>query len=480
MTDTENAFIYDAANELIVIGAAITDGKLRRELVHRLSSDEFLVPVHAPIWRALRSMADSGLDYTPEAARRLVLDEGGDEEAVDYLESLDARVPENLEWHLNTLEWDATRCRILKGSVPELLRILKDPKATSADVVTSARAVTRGLEGGGRRHMHRPAELHRQYRSEIAARRARRNVYPLGANAFDKNLTEGFMPGRTTVSAGLPGAGKSTVWLAFAIMLAKLGRRPMYCAWEMEAESLLDVSVAHLTRIELRRIVQGDLSDEEAARIEKATRWVLKKVRFMGNPFFGKSSRGKPSNERNLDLLEGYIAESGCDVIIYDLWERCLAWRKPDDVAGALYRMQAMHTEYGVHGVVVQQLLLKDVEKRADKRPTRESIKGSGAYVEVADLIFGIHREGQFKNIEDETVETICLKQRKGKPNWSIRWKWNGSTCYLGEPSEVSYDPGLENAAGDGDISDTDSINSKKSGKNSTRVRKPQKIGRRE
>lgn len=454
MVDTSNTFIYDAANEILVLQAAIADAEIRRKLVHRLSPDEFLVPVHAPIWKALRVLSDKALDYSEDTIRRLVLDEGADEEAATYIAELVPGVPPNLDWHLETMAWDATRARVLKGPVPELLSVLKDPKATPGDVTSAARAIGKALEGGGRRFMRRPEELYRNYRAEIAARRAHRNVFPLGATPFDKNLSEGFAPGRTTVTAGLPGAGKSTVWFAFAILLVKLGRKVLYGAWEMDPESLLDVGVAHMTGLPLTRIIQGELADHETDRVNKAARWIASRIRFMDNAFFAEQGKGKkPSNERNLDILEGYLAESGCDVVIYDLWQRMLPWRKPDDVEGALYRLQHIHREYGIHGVVVHQLLLKDVEKRADKRPTRESIKGTGAYTEVADLVIGIYRPAQFKAVEDNTVETICLKQRKGRANWSIRWKWDGATCYVGDPEEIPYDPGLENSAELGDIS---------------------------
>lgn len=472
MTDTASAFIYDAANELLVLGAAKADAEIRRKLVHVLSPDEFLVPGHGIMWKSLRVASDSNLEASPETMRRLILDEGGDEEAAAYFAELEVAVPENLDWHISTMAWDATRARTLKGPVPELLRVLKDPKATPGDVTSSARAVGRALEGGGRRYMRRPEELYRNYRAEIAARRAHRNVFPLGATPFDKNLTEGFMPGRTTVTAGLPGAGKSTVWVAFAILLAKLGRRVLYGAWEMDPESLLDVGCAHMTGIPLTRIVQGELADHEAARVNKAARWIASRIIFMDNAFFHREGKGKrPTNDRNLDILEGYLAESGANVVIYDLWVRMLPWRKPDDVEGALYRIQQIHREYGIHGVILHQLLVKDVEKRADKRPTRESIKGSGAFTEVPDLVIGIYRAAQFKAVEDNTVETICLKQRKGRANWAVRWKWDGATCYVGDAEEIPYDPGLENSAELGDIS---SISS--GGKSGSK----QKIGARE
>lgn len=468
--------VYDATNEIIVIGATKGNAHWRKTLVHQLATDEFLVPGHAPIWQALRRACDEGLEPTVEVMRRLISDAGGDDKAVEHYQAIEAKIPENLDWHIKTMRWDATRARSMTGVVPELIKSIKDATAVQGDVLSQARSLVRALEGSGRRHMGRPAETYRSYQAELAARRANRNVYPLGHEAFDKNLTEGFMPRRTTVTAGLPGSGKSTTWIAIAIMLAKLGRRPMYCAWEMDTESLLDVGCSHMTGVPLVKIVQGTLDDDEAQRVDRASRWILSRIKFMGNPFHDEAKKGKkPSNERNLDLLEGYLAEAACDVVVYDLWERMLPWRKPEDVTGALYRMQNIHDEYNLHGVIVQQLTLKDVEKRADKRPTREAIKGTGAYVEVADLIFGIHREAQFKNVEDSGIETICLKQRKGKPNWSVRWEWRGESCFVGNPKEVSYDPGLENQADGGDFAQTEPGAIK-----STPKQPRHKIGRRE
>jgi replicative DNA helicase len=453
-TTTKPEFVVDAVNEILVLSAAKsdTDPKLRKRLVHQLSSDQFFVPMHGIIWRALREIADRALVLSPDVARQFILANGGDSEAADYFDSLASDVSENLDFHIETLQWDATRAGVIKGAVPKIIQALQDPKATQDEVMTAARSLARSLEGGARRYMARPAETYNDYLAEIAARRIKRNLFPLGAAPFDKNLTEGFMPGRTTVTAGLSGAGKSTVWIAFAIMLAKLGRRVLWCCWEMDKKSVLDVAVTHMTRLNLRDVVQGKLSDEDTKRVAQATKWLVQHISFMDNPFIGSDESKKPSNARNLDVLEGYLSESGCHVAIYDLWERMLAWTKPDDVTKALYRMQHIHKEYGLHGVIVQQLRLKDVENRADKRPTREAIKGVGSFVEVADLIFGIHREGQFKNVEDCFSETICLKQRKGVANWSIRWNWDGAKCGVYSPIEVPYDPGLENAAEIGDI----------------------------
>lgn len=473
-----NEFVYDAANEALVLRAAIAmaqseETEIRKQfraLIHSISADEFLVAQHSTLWRVLRQVSDKNLEYSPEIIRQLAIGEPTplQEQHIEELECT-AEVSSNIDWHVETLRWDATRARVMKGSLPDLVADLTDPRVTVERAVSSARAVTRALEGGGgRRFIRRPDEMSSVYKATLAKRREAGNFFPCGFSAIDDLMSEGFMPTKTAIITGLSGSGKSTFAARLAINLARLGRRPLMCAWEMGAASTLDLMCAMMTGIQLDTIVKGTYTGDELRRLEKACDWLNHRIRFMENAFFsqvasdtGRGKRERRSNDRNLDILEGYIAESGCDVVIMDLFDRLLADQSPDAVTDALYRQQNMHVEYNVHGTLLTQLRLKDVEKRPDKRPTRESIKGVGTFVEVPDLILGIHRDAQFKDVPDNTLEAICLKQRKGKLNWAVRFGWDGATCSITGGEQVPYNPGLESAYDDGDIVDPAAIRTK-------------------
>lgn len=450
--------VYDAILERTILCAALADAKTRDALTRSIAPDEFLVSEHSPLWRGLRAMTDRQLAPDPLSLRRFVAEEG--EVADAYIAGLEAEaeVPPNLAHLVETLRWDATRARTIRGAVPELIRELRDPKAKPETVAIAARAVLRAVErGGGGGGVRRGEELARSYRAEIRTRVAQGNFWSLGMGAaMDARLTEGAMPKRTCVVAGLSGSGKST-WVAnMAVRLARQDRRVLLGCWEMDPDSYLDLMVASVTRIELKRVVNGSLTPEEVGRIEKAIDWLTSRIRFMPNPFYRSERQqkggGRKTNDRNLDLLEGHIAESGCDVGVWDLWERLLVDISYDGVTSALFAQQNMHERYNIWGVIVSQLRGKDVERRADKRPTRDGIKGTGAYVEVADLILGIHREAQFKRVPDDSIEAICLKQRKGEPNWAVAHDWSGAQALVsGDGREVAFDPGLEASAEFGD-----------------------------
>jgi hypothetical protein len=478
MRGVNEDIVYDTMNERVVIGAAIAaDTEKRRELMRSISADELLVPQHAAIWRSLKVFVDRNMEYDGDILRRFIRDEVPefDDHIVDVLEA-SAELPTNLDWRVGTLRWDAARSRIAKGPLVDLVTKIRDPKAEPEHVAGAARSLLRALEGGyDRKYMRRPEELSRVYKADIAARRASGNFYPFGYSAMDARLTEGSMPRKLCTIVGLSASGKSTFSCDFAIRLARGGRKVLYCAWEMGSESTMDIMVSSMTRIELTRLVQGSITPEEQARVEKVTDFITTRIKFMDNAFFdpvhrrGKREFGERLNDRALDLLEGYIAESGCDVVVMDLWERCLWDLSYDGVTAALYRQQQMAKDLNFYGVIVHQLRLKDVETRKDKRPTRESIKGTGAFVEVVDQIFGVHRDAQFKAVPDDSIEVMCMKQRKGKSNWAVRFDWDPERALVSGGKEVPYDPGLESADQfGGEASDFNEIRSAKRGRRRT------------
>lgn len=445
---------YDAGNELAVLRACIGDRESRKRLVRQLTSADFLAPGNAVLFASLKRLENDNLVYDPEIMRRFVREEGGELEG-SYLREIErtAGVPDNLKWCVATLKWDATRARVLQGPLAQLVDMVVDPKASAELVAAKARSVGKALEvstGGGA--LCNADELARSYIADLSVRVVSKKTYPIGFDIMESHLTEGMKPGRTIVVAGLSGSGKSTLMGEFLLRQARIGRHPLYCAWEMEPSSMIDVLISSVTGIALDRIVKGNLTPEEQNQLGNATKWVTANIHFMDYPFghrretaqSGGKYQRKESNDDRLDILEGLIAESGADLIVYDLWERLLCDLSYEGVTKALYRTQAIHKEFAVCGVIVHQLRGKDVEKRADKRPTREAIKGVGAFVEVADLILGIHREGHLKNVPDDTIELICLKQRKGRANWATRFSWHPEVCRIRGGEEVSYDPGLD------------------------------------
>src|ERR1019366_9539177 len=71
-------------------------------------------------------------------------------------------------------------------------------------------------------------------------------------------------------------------------------------------------------------VAERRLSPEDKVTIEEKMHELLKGIVMMSNPFQKVSSGQKPSNERNLDLVQQHVVDSGCNVWFADLWDRCI------------------------------------------------------------------------------------------------------------------------------------------------------------
>ncbi len=447
--ESDLAIPVDPINEQAVIAAAMVDAEARAALVRRVRADHFLAPQHRAIWAGIADLEARGL--VPDRAA-LARTGGVDVEYLDEVSGLAPSSAPNLALHVDALLWDKQRALAVEGPIRDLLEAIRDPRHAPDRVRAVARRVAESLSGHGvGRHLHDPSEVVRTQVLELRARMAGKRRYPYGVQGLDNDenneprMVPGAAPGQVTVLTAVSGGGKSVMAAHIALGLARQRRRVLYGAWEMRGGMTLEL----LTCISLgwsRSALQlGKLDEQSLATFERTMREIAKWVRFMRNPFFQRGS-GKPSNERNLDLIEEHIAVSRAEVFIADLWARCLVRSDPEEEALALTRQQAMLEELSVHGVLLQQQRLKDIEQRADKRPTREGIKGSGAWVEIADTGIGTNRPALWKRVEDNTLEAIVLKQRYGRWPLAVEFDWDADKGMISNGRTVDYErPGEAN-----------------------------------
>lgn len=449
----EEVIQHDAVNEAVVVAAALADEGARNNLLGKHRPDHFFAQEHADAWRGMLELKRKGLAFDLAALQQVAKVD------VEYLEQL-ARtrpdLPENLDFHSDRLLWDHARLTAASGPVSALVRELRNPLAEPDRVRALARQVSTSFDGYQERSFLRdPGELVRDQMYEIRARLTGRTSYSYGIDRLDyyetpsasghpiRRMIPGAAPGQVTVITGTPGAGKTTVTARVALGLARNKRRVLYGAWEvddgMSLELMACMSCGFDRSMVLSPTPERQLSEEQLAMLEARMRSISRWVRFLENPF-NKRRGEKRSNDRALDAVHGYIADSGCDVFIADLWKRCLSETKPEEEEQALIRQQAIAEETKTHHILVQQQRSKDVEQRADKRPTREGIKGSGAWTEVPDTILGVHRPALWKNITDNVLEIDVLKQRWGKWPQAIEFDWDGDTGLISGGVTVPYD----------------------------------------
>jgi replicative DNA helicase len=438
---------HNLSNEQVVIGAALCSTEQRSKMLRLITSDFFFSREHREIWKIIHELERRKLDYDAATVQQLF-----GEQSISLMEAiLDARpeVPTNVEHHVESLIWDKARLTTASGPLAKLVEKIASPATQPEELRAIAKQVETSLgDYGSRRFLRAPEELIRQQVDEIKARVGGQRSYPFGINGLDyfdtetcenRRMVPGAAPGKVTVLTGLSGAGKSAVAASMILSLARLGRRIAVGAWEMGAGMSLELLACLDTNITREQASQGRLQPEDIVRLEESMHKLSMVVRFIELPF-RRTTNERSSNARNLDIVHGYVADCGADVFVADLWERCLVNTDVEEEKQALFRQQAMAEEMGIHAILLAQQRLKDVEQRPDKRPTREGIKGSGAWTEIADTILGVHRPALWSRVEDTTLEIIVLKQRYGKWPLAIEFDWNPNSGAITGGRDVMLD----------------------------------------
>lgn len=403
----------DVVNEQALILAALADKGAREQLADRLSPDLFSGDRHGLIWNAVVEMRRQGLDYSPEVVQRLT----GSEEAALYCERLvgDRRgPPANLRHHVDLLYWDRGRVEAARGPLPLLLKAFQDPTKPPEQVRKLADDFAAALaqRGAFRRYIRDPEAL----AAEAEAFHGMRVPYGIdGLDDYengDPRIVLGASPGKITVVTALSGSGKSQFCRALALGQAAMGRRVAYGAWEMGSGTMLALMACSTLGLDRTALVAGTFSPEEKRLHRDEIHRLKSLVRFFDRPM----ARGeRRDNDAVLDDVHGMLLDFGCDVVIFDLWHRGFRFRYPEEEADALDRMQAIADATGVHCVLAAQQRLKDIENRTEPKPTREGNKGSAAWVECADTMFGVHLPHLWKPVPPTIMEILVLKQRYGK-----------------------------------------------------------------
>jgi replicative DNA helicase len=438
----------DSANEGFVIGYLASDSVLFGRFAREIVSEHFAARENREAWDALLAMHRQKLEFTPAAIEV----KAGAAVARHIAEMADAvaGAPHNVDWHVRTLIFDSARMRAARTTVPALVDGLKDPTADADKMRTLARAVLTTFTGfEDRKYLVVPEPMIERQIADIRAR-ANRSAWGYGIDSLDfyekkdngeivRRMNPGPERGQVTVVTGVSGGGKTTVTSNIVLGLRRVRRKVLYGAWEMNAGTSLELLATIDLGFSRSRVRDGIVTEKQLDALRDRMHELSEDVLFLDNPFQRTGGDKRKSNDYNLDKLQSYILESGADVFIGDLWKRCLTDASTDAEEDALYRQQAMAHDGNYHAILLQQQRLKDVEQRPDKRPTREGIKGSGAWVEVADTIIGCNRPSLWKDIPDDTLELIILKQRYGAWPLVVEFDWDADRGKISDGRSLAY-----------------------------------------
>jgi replicative DNA helicase len=445
---------FDTTNEQVILAAMLVHKGVRKGLCRRFrDAVPFSDKLHTMLFGALVAMNEEGLEFDPATVQAYT-----DAECAEYALQLVERrpeVPPNLEHHVLLLEWSGRRYQAVNGPLAELILNLRDPHCSKDNVVEAAQRLCNTLQRGSSGNVYNTESVIIDQSNEIARRMQGRAIYPIGIEGLDNfedgspRIIPGLAPKQISVVTGVSGSGKSTI--TNRIILEQLARGRSVCigAWEMNPGMTMEILATLKLGLSRTDVTTGSITDEQHKRLVAAMYHMKPQLRFIRLPRF-EPTAGRKSNIRHVDRMMDDAEETGCSIFVADLLRKGFITHDPEEEELALNHMQERVDASNLHALFVQQQRMKEVEMRKDKRPTREGVKGSSAWVEVADTVLGVHRDAQWKAIDDDSAEIDVLKQRYGKWPLAVRFDWNPLYASLRNGVSIPYDIALSDEGASG------------------------------
>jgi len=425
-----NKLQADGFNEQIIIAYMIHDPEFRARMLGELSAETFLIPKNQIVFMVFEKLHEKGLDYNEDTF--IVESEGMavQEKLPAYMREIETLydVNENIEHHIGRLKSDYVRKNVLIDDIPKLETKLLDNEIGLDEVTGILDTINEKIRDSSdaSEYVFAGDSLYKSY-MELMNERRTQKFYGTYFPEFDKKLTCGFAPAQVTVVAGLSGSGKTTFVANLASRLVHHNIPVLLFPLEEGGLRVFDRMLALKLNIKTMKLKKnlGQLTNREKYDLAVGTKAFSKMpLTIYNRPML------------NFSLMEFMVDKYKPAVIVLDLFEKLAEVRGDTDqknIAVNLNRFQNFVQSKNIHGIITAQIRRTNMSK-ANKRPTLDSIKNSGGYTEIADLVIGLHREAYFSedDIED-IIEIICLKQRDGVAPYTQAYKFYKETSFVGE-----------------------------------------------
>lgn len=245
----------------------------------------------------------------------------------------------------------------------------------------------------------------------------KKKSYDYYTGFFDLDaLTDGLHQGELTVIGARPGVGKTTFSLQIAEKIASKNKNVAYVSLEMSEEQIIQKLIARKTRVNSRKIRNGDLTQEEIDKIGLACGEVSElpiSILTKANTIQQIEIEARRMKNRDkLDLL----------VIDYLQLVRNIGNFKSreQEVADISRTLKLLSLELEIPIIALCQL-----NRNASKNePTLADIRESGSIEQDADNVIFLYQQ----NIEDNIVTVDLQKQRAGNTGVSkLKFNKNNS-----------------------------------------------------
>lgn len=407
--------------EEAVIGAVLVNPVVMPDIAAILKPEDFFLIRHRYIWQAMLRLLEQkkAIDYLTVVEELKAFKQleaiGGD----TYLISLFRNTPSSVyaETYARLVERASIRRKLLSAS-DEIRGLALNETMPVEQIVSKAEerlfTVTEHALPNDTVTMREASiafynQIEQQVNNPIHGLKG----IPTGFTEVD-TLLDGLQR-KFYILGGRPRMGKTALFLAIALHVARMGKRVLFLSMEMEVEEIMSRLYSMISGIPSRTITHGDLD---------TTLWE-RFVESIGEggklPLFIDDS--KALSPRQVEVKANRIARKhgDLDLLIVDgiykmspgkrIGERRL---EVSHIASKLKDMTGKR-ELNVPILATHQLS-RGVDDRKDKRPVLSDLKESGDLEAEADVVMFLYRDVVYNPASEfpNTAKLIVAKQRDG------------------------------------------------------------------
>jgi len=449
---------YDPTSEQYLLVAALRNRDVLEDLVDRIRPDDVYADVDRTIWDVLREIVERDLVFDIATFARVAAeldyadaDWGGDGYLEDLLDAYPDVSEENIDFHVRQSRLEARLRVAAEEDGEDLSAAMTRPGADPSQVAALARSflskVVRISQDSENEGLARSGSTAAEdYRTVLARRREGRNDHvPFGLPELDALLTWGALPGKVTSIVARPSVGKSAFGYSLAkwrVDLCERGHlddpRPVLAMpLEMGETSFIDGLVSRASGVSCDKLVKSFDTLDLAEQVKVAAAVDA----YVDSPWISFFDEPGASLDRVEEILAAEMEDdpdrpgerrSRYGLVLWDLFDKSLEDLDHRTIANALNRAQEIAKRYRTHLVLFAQIR-RGGERRSDKRPNREEIKGSGGWEESSDQILALHRERVYDpECEDDELEIGILKQKLGAFGQWLTFEFDAETFSVG------------------------------------------------
>ena len=419
MQTLEKSLPSNSQAEKVILGGILIDNDLVPEVAEVLVPDDFYIPQHKGIYKAVIDLYQAGQGITPVSINE-TLKTHGIERPITEIVELTYGLPifKTLEQYVEVVKTKSIARQFIRKCNGAMASALSEEEPMNEVIDSMEQDLFNLREVNVKESPQMVGELVLSSIKE-SVDRANNGVGMVGLRTgFDAvdSLTGGLQNTDLIIVAARPSMGKS----AFSLDLAKgvtkknIGSVVAYFSLEMSKKQCADRLICSMARVSSTRYRLGMLTQEEWKRIDAAANELN-----MSNIYIDdKSSSSVFDIKAKARRIRA--ENSRLDLIVIDYLQLMRGASKTDsrqqEVSEISRDLKALAKDLNVPVIALSQLS-RACEARQDKRPLLSDLRESGAIEQDADIVAFLYRDEYYNAPTPDTAgvaELIFRKHRHG------------------------------------------------------------------